>query len=719
MTRARRTGGINGSDQWHRGRRHPSGRRREDTIYGNGGNDTLEGGTGFDRVYGGDGNDVISSSPIYHGQRGDYPDEILDGGSGDDTFYVSYSGGSYRIEGGDGYDTLHMDASGADLFFSEGAAFFIGQTFGATFNGIEHIVVRGSGRLESAGVTASWDITGTGDGSAHIGSGNDRVTGYEYVSSGGGDDYVTNSWWVDAGDGNDYVEAFDTVYGGAGNDILNAPSMFGGTGNDIFVVSTNSTVEEAANEGNDTVQSSISYTLGANVENLTLTGSSAIDGLGNSLDNIIDGNNSSNVLRGMPGTDTLNGHGGDDMIFGGRGADTMNGGVGNDTFSVEDAGDVVIEATGEGTDRVTSTVSYTLAANVENLTLTGSSAIDGLGNSLDNIIDGNSASNVLRGMPGTDTLNGHGGNDMIFGGLGADTMNGGPGNDTFSVDDAGDVVIEATGEGIDRVTSTVSHTLAANVENLELTGTATISGTGNALSNVIVGNRAANTLIGGSGNDSLIGGLGADTLVGGIGNDVYYVDSVGDIVTEAFGEGNDLVKSSVDYVLGDNVERLSLAGSGDISGTGNAGANIITGNDSANSLHGEGRNDRLSGGAGNDQLHGGVGNDRLTGGAGADGFHFDTALNARNNVDTITDFTVADDTMHLDQSVFTTLDLGTLAEGAFVHGTAAADGDDRIIYDSATGRIFYDADGSGDGAAVQFAQVTAGTALSSADFIIG
>ncbi|MDQ3479188.1 MAG: calcium-binding protein, partial [Pseudomonadota bacterium] len=215
----------------------------------------------------------------------------------------------------------------------------------------------------------------------------------------------------------------------------------------------------------------------------------------------------------------------------------------------------------------------------------------------------------------------------------------------------------------------------------------------------------------------LNGGLGADTMDGGIGNDIFFVDNVGDIVTEGIGEGNDLVRSSVDFTLGDNVDRLTLTGSA-ITGTGNALNNIISGNDAGNVLFGDGGNDRLSGGNGDDGLYGGTGNDRLTGGAGVDGFVFNTALDQNTNVDRITDFSVAEETISLDSSVFTQIATGELAVGAFHEGTAAADADDRIIYDSATGRLYYDADGNGAEAAVQFAQVTAGTALTNADFFV-
>ena len=144
---------------------------------------------------------------------------------------------------------------------------------------------------------------------------------------------------------------------------------------------------------------------------------------------------------------------------------------------------------------------------------------------------------------------------------------------------------------------------------------------------------------------------------------------------------------------------------------------MIIGNGAANTLTGAGGNDTLNGAAGNDHLRGGTGNDTLRGGDGADGFYFDTALDASLNVDTILDFNAAADTIHLDLAVFTGLSgAGTLASGAFRLGTAAADADDRILYDQASGTIYYDADGNCAGAAVQFAQVTAGTVLSEVDF---
>ena len=226
----------------------------------------------------------------------------------------------------------------------------------------------------------------------------------------------------------------DTLYGYAGNDTLDGGSgsdtMYGGLGNDTYVVnSTGDIVTENAYEGTDSVNSSISYALGSNVENLTLTGSNTINATGNTLDNVLTGNSANNTLTGNAGNDWLDG---------GAGSDTMRGGTGNDTYVVSTSGDVVSENSNEGTDTVRTGISYTLGNNVENLTLTGAGNASGTGNSLNNVIFGNSASNTLTGNAGHDTLQGLGGNDTLKGGTGNDTyvFGRGDGQDVVQENDA-------------------------------------------------------------------------------------------------------------------------------------------------------------------------------------------------------------------------------------------------------------------------------------------
>ncbi|CUR30418.1 hypothetical protein PL9214290008 [Planktothrix tepida PCC 9214] len=340
------------------------------------------------------------------------------------------------------------------------------------------------------------------------------------------------------------------ITGNIANNILD-----GKAGNDTYIVDNpGDTVTELASEGTDLVQSSVTYTLPAEVENLTLTGTAALNGTGNSLNNIIIGNTANNILNGNTG------------------ADPLQGKAGNDTYIVDNIGDTVTELASEGTDIVQSSVTYTLPANVENLTLTGTAAINGTGNSLANSIIGNTANNILNGNTGADPLQGK------------------AGNDTYIVDNIGDIVTELTGEGTDLVQSSITYTLPANVENLTLTGSAAINGTGNSLANSIIGNTA---------NNILNGNTGADSFQGKAGNDTYIVDNTGDIVTELAGEGTDLVQSSVTYTLPDNVENLTLTGSA-ANGTGNSLVNNIIGNSINNILNGSSGADLLEGKAGND-----------------------------------------------------------------------------------------------------------------------
>ncbi len=245
-------------------------------------------------------------------------------------------------------------------------------------------------------------------------------------------------------------------------------------------------------------------------------------------DELLTGGPLGDLLRGRGGSDTLLGLAGDDRLDGGAGADRMEGGAGNDRYTVDEAGDLVMELADGGLDLVTASITYVLPEAVEQLVLSGLAPLSGTGNALDNRITGNAAGNLLAGEGGSDSLYGGLGEDRLIGGDGqdsldggggADEMQGGAGDDRYIVDHLGDVALELAGGGLDLVLASVSFTLGAELEQLTLTGTAHLSGTGNALANRITGNAGDNLLLGDAGNDTLLGGAGADTLIGGLGQD--------------------------------------------------------------------------------------------------------------------------------------------------------------------------------------------------------
>jgi Ca2+-binding RTX toxin-like protein len=437
-------------------------------------------------------------------------------------------------------------------------------------------------------------------------------------------------------------------------------------------------------------------------------------------------------LSGLASNDVLRGDDGDDVLDGGAGDDRMEGGAGSDTFYVDSAGDVVVDPVAAGVDRVAAAVSYALAADadieiLEALNLGGTAPLNFTGNNYGQTMIGNAGANFLDARGGDDSLIGLGGDDVLFGGAGNDVMHGGTGNDTYYVEGPGDVVVEAAGEGQDRIATSISYALAAGVE-VELieaiTSTASdnLDISGNAFNNTIVGNAGANVLEGGAGHDVLGGLAGADTLRGGDGNDVieggldidrmeggagsdtYYVDSANDVVVDPLAEGVDRVAAAVSYTLaaGADIEILEAITLGDTSlldFIGNEFGTTLIGNSGANYLDGKG------------------GMDVLVGGLGADTLAFTSALGA-GNVDAIEGFQSGIDKIALSNTVFGAIAPGALAGGAFATGSAAQDGDDRIIYNSATGALYYDADGTGAGAQLHFATLNPGTALNASDFIL-
>ena len=333
--------------------------------------------------------------------------------------------------------------------------------------------------------------------------------------------------------------------------------------------------------------------------------------IGGSGSDTLTGNDADNTLEGGAGNDTLYGGAGNDKLDWDSarrgGTDIFYGGTGDDEYVLDNANDSVIEYAGEGIDAIYSD-SYSLVnlPNVENLTA--------FSNSTGVSFTGNSAINTLRGSAENDTLDGGANFDFLHGGLG---------NDTYIVDNASDITTETSTltTEIDTVKSSVSRTLGANLENLTLTGTAAINGTGNTLNNTLTGNAAGNILD---------GGAGIDTLIGGLGNDTYIVDNASDITTETstLTTEIDTVQSSVSYTLGTNLEKLTLTGTAAINGTGNTLSNTLTGNAANNSLDGGSGNDTIYGGAGNDTFDWNAssraGNDVFYGGSGDDIYVLDS-----------------------------------------------------------------------------------------------
>ena len=320
-------------------------------------------------------------------------------------------------------------------------------------------------------------------------------------------------------------------------------------------------------------------------------------------------------IVGTKRDDYLAGTASADHIDGRQGADTMVGAAGNDIYVVDNVGDQVIEQAGQGRDTVQARVDFALADNVENLTLTGSTAVKGTGNDLANRIEGNGAANVLEGLLGDDKLFGGRGDDSLDGGTGADAMAGGTGNDSFVVDDLGDVTSEREGEGTDTVVATVDWTLAANVENLTLNGgfSSRLHGTGNALANDLHGDFGDNVLDGGDGNDTIEGGYGispgnADTMWGGAGNDAIS-SGTGHHSDEIHGGlGNDTINGT-GWTYGDDGDDLLTGGLGQYGGLGNdtiQGGRFIEGNEGDDLIDTQ-QGLTVSGGDGNDTIKGGGG----------------------------------------------------------------------------------------------------------------
>jgi Ca2+-binding RTX toxin-like protein len=652
------------------------GKNGNDTIYGGNGNDTVDGGNGNDRIFLGEGNDhlnIISlgNDTFYGGNGDDYifgytNGEFYYGESGNDTL-LGHSGNDL-IDGGIGADSLDGGSGNDTLYYANSSAGVNVNLASNTANG---------GDATGDTILNFENLTGSNYGDILIGNSNNNTI----IAGAGGD-------VVDGANGNDSLyggAGNDTAYGGNGSDFLS-----GGIGNDLLY-------GEAGNDslsggtGNDTAY-------GGN-GNDSLYGEADNDVLYGEADNdVLYGEAGNDSLYGGAGNDSLYGEAGNDYLHGGSSSDYMEGGLGNDTLVVDNVGDLVVEVSllGGGTDRVQSSIDYTLPDYVENLTLLGTANLRGTGNNLNNLLQGNNGNNILYGLAGNDTLNGAAGKDYLFSGEGNDSLTGGLGND------------------------------------------------------VLLGEGGNDTLNGSDGDDYFYGGAGNNILDGGAGSDVLSVGVDLNFTltnTQLIGEGTDTLISIEGAYLhggsGNNTIDTTGFTTGNVALYGEAGDDRLSagalqdylyGQDGADTLDGSAGNDYLFGGEGNDSLTGGLGNDvllgeggndtliggqgvdNLIGGDGSDLFSFAAPT---EGMDIITDFATSIDKIGINAAGFGGgLVAGTIDASQFVLGTAALDGGDRVIYNQSTGTLFFDADGAGANAQVQFATLTTNPAIDFNDIVV-
>lgn len=709
----------------------------DNVIHSGDGSDSIDGGRGSDTLYGGDGNDSVS------------------GGDGNDLIIGGDGAGNDKYTGGLGVDTVRYSSAVAGITVNLSAkkdhAKSIAQDAGIgvdQLSGIENVI----------GGNYSDRLSGSKDANILFGASGDDV-----IDGGGGIDVM----WGGAGSDVYYVDnsndqTFEAV---SETDSLDAGGV------DLVYSSVTRSLGSFLEDLTLTGRGAINGT-GNELDNVVR---------GNQATNMLFGGAGTDTIYGEAGNDWLSGftdydesdlNDSDfaDLVSSQSSVvDRLHGGKGDDVYLIHGfvGTPIIYESISEGIDTVLGDLAlYILPDNVENyvndLSLTENGApvaVEVTGNNLNNTLKssptgwgniklilstidnakeskeefyglgGNDTilagggDDLLSGGTGNDRLVGGAGNDQLDGGAGADAMSGGTGDDVYVVDNIKDAVTEKANEGNDTIETTLTNLSIAKlsaIENLTYTG----------LSNAtLVGNTLANTLTGSTGSDTLHGGSGADMMIGGFGDDTYIVDNATDSTQENLNMGSDSVQASISYTLSDNVEHLTLTGKAAINGTGNSLDNRIIGNSAGNTLIGGQGNDTIDGGAGNDTLLGGdgldillsgLGNDTFTGGDGGDTFRFSSAL-SKTNIDTITDFLTNVDRLELDDAVFKKFIGDSNLSDNFVSGGAgvkALDTNDYLIFNTASGALFYDADGSGKGAAVQFATLVGVTDLSASDFWI-
>ena len=659
------------------------GSAQGDTITGNTIDNVISTGGGNDSVTSNSGNDIVNTGAgddLIIGGNGAGNDSY-DGGSGTDT--VRYTSAiasiTVNLETGSANATVGNDAAQIGVDTLSNIENVVAGPFNDTLRGtVANNSFNGSGGSDTAVFSGTdTDYTITYDGASGALTVADKIAGRDGIDTlvlvetlqfSNGNKlaslYAVNKVQGTAAantlngtvgtdeilglDGNDTLNGNagdDTLDGGTGGDTMN-----GGDGNDIFVVdSTSDVVTEGsgANSGNDTVRTTLaSYTLPANVENVIYIGTGAFTGTGNSL---------VNSMTGGAGSDSLNGS---------TAADTMLGGGGNDNYTFDANGDTAIEGVNAGTDSVSATVTVTLADNVENLTLTGSSNLSGTGNSIDNILTGNSGVNTLTGGGGSDTLNG---------GTGGDGMYGGEGDDNYTVDNAADITGEDAGKGTDRVSSSVTRTLADHLEHLTLTGSSAINGTGNSLNNRIVGNSGANTLS---------GAAGEDVLIGAAGNDIFYGNTSSTVGTEIDTVSYEGTTAAVTFNLGLTTAQAT-GGSGSDRVPNGSIENLIGGS-AADTLTGTSGDNRIEGAAGNDKLNGLTGADVFIGNAGLD--TIDCGSETTNAVDTVVYLFSGDSAVGTNRDQILNFKTGDKIDLSAIDANSSAANDQAFTFNTTTAK---------------------------------
>ncbi|WP_442579671.1 beta strand repeat-containing protein [Mesorhizobium sp. ASY16-5R] len=700
-----------------------TGSSRRDLISGGDGADTLNGGLGGDVLSGGLGTDRASYANAAAGLTVNLSDPTKNTGEAAGDTYNSIenlTGSAFKdnLTGTNAGNSIIAGAGDDTVFGLNGNDSMFGQDGNDVLNGGVGADALSGGlgsdratyENAAAGVTAALLSPATNTGEAA----GDTFTSIENLTGSGFDDTLkgtnsTNS--LIGGAGKDTIFGLggdDNLFGQDGDDVLNggagADALSGGLGSDRATYENATAGIIAALLSPATNTGEAAGDTFTSIENLT----------GSAFDDTLKGTNSTNSLIGGAGGDAVFGLGGDDNLFGQDGNDMLNGGLGADALSG-----------GLGSDRATyeNATAGIVAALLSAATNTGEAAGDTFtsienltGSGFDDTLKGTNSTNSLIGGGGKDTIFGLGGDDNLFGQDGDDVLNGGTGADALS-----------GGAGTDRATyeSATAGVTAALLSPATNTGeaagdtfTSIENLTGSAFDDKLTGTNGINSLIGGSGKDTIFGLGGDDNLFGENGDDIL----AGGTGADTLSGGNGLDTASYSTAAAGVVASLttSAANTGDAAGDIYSSIESLTGSGFGDTLTGNDGVNVLAGGNGDDTLNGRLNNDVLTGGAGKDSFLFDTALGV-TNIDSITDFTVVDDTIRLENAIFTALTTTGVLSAAFFKDNflAPRDADDRILYNSNTGSLFYDADGLGNAfTAVKFASLAAGLSLTAADFVV-